>query len=69
MLVDELFRECECTFVLDFDLEVLIEGLCLCEAGSIIMYSYGNGAEPGVVRAAVAGGLVERRSIEGLGGR
>lgn len=63
MLVTELFRECERTFVLDLDLELLMEGLGLCEAGSIIMYSYGNGAEPGVTKAAVNGGLVERRSI------
>lgn len=69
MLVIELFRECVRTCVLDFDLELPMEGLGLCEAGSIIMYSYGNGAEPGVARAAVSGGLVERRSICGLDGR
>lgn len=69
MLVTELLRECERTFVLDFDLELLIEGLGRCEAGSIIMNSYGNGAEPGVAKAAVSGGLVDRRSRNGLDGR
>ena len=63
MLVEELLRECERTFELDFDLALLIDGLR--EAGSIIMKSIGNGAEPGVA----IGGLGERRSMVGFAGR
>jgi hypothetical protein len=58
MFVEELLRECERTWEVDWVREC-IDGRR--EAVSITMWSNANGADPGVANPDLAGGLIDLR--------